>query len=296
MVMLGQRLVAQDQPPYLCAEIGINHDGSLERALWLIDQASLAGAHAVKFQKRTPELAVPRSEWDKPKETPWGEIMPYIEYKRRMEFGRAEYDAIAQRCKDDGIDWFASPWDEPSVEFLEQYEPIAYKIGSPSLTDKPLIERIIKTGRPIILSTGMSTIYEIGQAVWWLHDQQRRLILLHCTSIYPCPPDKMNLSMLRTLREAFPHVVIGYSGHERGTDHVAAEVALGACFLERHFTKDRFAKGSDHAASLEPWQFCDLAVKANRTWLALGNGEKQVYAEEQANAAKLRRSLFQEVH
>lgn len=293
-VQIGSKCVGRNHLPYLVAEIGVNHNGSIQEAMFLIGKAKEMGADAVKFQKRTPELCVPRSEWDKPRLTPWGETMAYIDYKRQMEFGKEEYDRIALACKNLGLQWFASVWDEPSVEFMEQYDPPAYKIGSPSLTDRPLIQKVLATGRPIVLSTGMSTTGEIDEA-WtqcYLGNAQARLILLHCVSEYPCLPENMELRVIQTLQR-YP-LVVGYSGHEQGTQFVAAQVALGASLLERHFTRDRSQPGTDHKASLEPREFEEMRRIADATWKAMGKGPRIVHEAETQNALKLRRTLFSE--
>lgn len=290
-VEIAGRRIGPDYPPYLVAEVGINHGGSLDNAVRMIRLAKMAGADAVKFQKRNPRVCVPRDEWDTPRKTPWG-AMPYIEYKERLEFGAVEYDTINHVCKEEGISWFASPWDEDSVDFLERYNPPCYKIGSPSLRDEPLIGKVLDTGRPIILSTGMSTREEIFRALYLCDEAVDRIIVCHCTSIYPCPRTQLNLRMISTLREWLPGIVIGYSGHEISGRVSPAAVALGASLIERHFTLDRRGWGTDQAASLEHWQFKDMADRIHETWQSLGDGVKQVYPEE----AEKRKVLQREVH
>src|SRR5476651_402695 len=188
------RKIGQDEPCYIIAEIGINHNGSLDIAKQLIDEAVTAGADAVKFQKRTPEICVPKDQWDIMRDTPWGRIS-YIDYKRKTEFGIAEYAAIDQYCKKLGIDWFVSAWDAPSVDFMERFDTVIYKLASASLTDFELIQRILETGKPLMLSTGMSTMKEIEATMNFVNafDENYPLFIAHSTSAYPCSPQELNL-------------------------------------------------------------------------------------------------------
>jgi N-acetylneuraminate synthase len=278
--------VGKGEPVFVVAEIGINHNGSLDLAKKLIDAACLAGADAVKFQKRTPELCVPREQWSVERDTPWGRLT-YIDYRRRMEFGEADYAAIDRHCRERGILWFASCWDEPSVDFLERFDPPCYKIASASLTDLDLLAYHNRTGRPVILSTGMSTLSEIDDAVLSL--DRDRLLIAHATSTYPCPVEELNLRMLHTLQERYPECPIGYSGHEVGLAPTWAAVALGATFVERHVTLDRAMWGSDQAASVEVSGLLRLVANIRDVERALGDGIKRVYASEMGPLARLRR-------
>jgi len=286
VVEIGGRRVGTGQPVLVIAEIGINHNGSLDMARKLIDGAYLAGAEAVKFQKRTPERCVPKEQWHLERDTPWGRI-PYIEYRRRMEFGDAEFAAIDRHCRERGILWFASCWDEQAVDFIERYQPPCYKIASASLTDHDLLRKVRSTGRPVMLSTGMSTAAEIDEAVNLLG--RRDLLLAHSTSTYPCPPGDLNLRMIETLRRLYPDSPVGYSGHETGLAPTWAAVALGAAFVERHITLDRALWGSDQAASVEIGGFLRLVSNIRDIEKALGDGVKRVYEGELAQIAKLRR-------
>lgn len=272
-------------PCYVIAEIGINHNGDVQLAFDLMKVAADAGCDAVKFQKRTPGLCVPAAQRDLLRETPWG-VMTYLEYKERTEFGQKEYDAIDGYAGELGIDWFASPWDVQSVEFLEAYDPICYKVASASLTDGDLLNALLGTGRPLIVSTGMSTMEEIRSGV----DQVAGapLLLAHSTSTYPCPPSELNLRMIQTLRDEFD-VPVGYSGHETGLQTTVAAVSIGATFVERHITMDRAMWGSDHAASIEPQGLQRLVRDIRAVEAALGDGMKQVYESEIPIRAKLRR-------
>jgi N-acetylneuraminate synthase len=220
------------------------------------------------------------------RETPWG-LMTYLEYRRRIEFGYQDYAEIDRYCQDKGILWFASCWDEDSVDFIEQFSPPCYKIASASLTDKPLLAKIRGTGRPIILSTGMSTLEEIEASVHFLGLDN--LLVAHSTSAYPCPNEELNLRMIQTLRARFD-CPIGYSGHEVGLQTTFAAVTLGAAFVERHITLDRAMWGSDQAASIEPWGLMRLVRDIRVIEKALGDGQKKVYDSEMKARQRLRRT------
>ncbi len=285
-IEIAGRSVGDGHPTYIIAEIGINHNGDVELAKKLIDVASLAGCDAVKFQKRTPELCVPPEQRNKERETPWG-TMTYMEYRYRVEFGEEEYREIDRYCMSKGLTWFASCWDEPSVDFVERFNPPCYKIASASLTDEGLLERLKATGRPLILSTGMSTMEEIRRAVNLLSGSP--LLIAHSTSTYPCPPSELNLRMVQTLKREF-NCPVGYSGHEVGLQTTCAAVVLGACFVERHITLDRAMWGSDQAASVEPQGLMRLVRDIRVIEQALGDGIKRVYESELPVRAKLRRA------
>src|SRR3984957_2983896 len=243
------RSIGAGHPVYIIAEIGINHNGSLEIAKKLIDEAVQAGCDAVKFQKRTPELCTPKDQGHLERDTPWGR-MTYINYRKIIELGYDEYAAIDAYCREKGIDWFVSCWDEESVDFMEQFNPGVYKFASASLTDHALIKKVRNPDKPYILSTGMSTMGEILAAVGKFGTDQ--LMIAHSTSAYPCPPQELNLRMIETLGELFPETPVGYSGHETGLATTVAAAAMGASFVKRHFTLDRAMWGSHHAASVEP--------------------------------------------
>ena len=284
-VTLGNRKVGDGHPAYTIAEIGINHNGSLDFARQMILAAQQAGVDAVKFQKRTPELCVPEHQRNQMRETPWGYIT-YLDYRYKVEFGQEDYQEIDRYCKELGIAWLASSWDIPSVEFMEQFNPPAHKIPSALLTDHALLRAYRATGRPLILSTGMSTLEEIKESVALLGEEN--LILCHTTSSYPCPPDELNLRMVQTLRGMF-NCPVGYSGHEVGLVPSAVAVALGACLVERHITLDRAMWGSDQSASVEPQGIERLVKYIRVTEQALGDGVKQVYDSEKSSLSKLRR-------
>ncbi|MDZ7831117.1 MAG: N-acetylneuraminate synthase family protein [Desulfobacterales bacterium] len=283
-VEIGGRLIGEGQPAYVIAEIGLNHNGDLDIAKKLIDAAALAGCEAVKFQKRTPEECVPPDQRDIERETPWG-VMTYMEYRYRVEFGEEEYRQIDNYCKEKGIAWFASCWDKTAVDFMEQFEPVCYKVASASLTDNDLLKHIRKTGRPIMLSTGMSKMEEIKQAIPAVNTSP--LLIAHSTSSYPCKPEELNLQMIKTLKDMFDYP-IGYSGHEVGLQTTYAAVTLGASFVERHITLDRTMWGSDQAASVEPWGLMRLVRDIRVIEKALGDGVKKVYESEMPIRSKLR--------
>jgi len=283
---IGDRLVGPGQPVYVIGEIGINHNGDLRTAMALIDAAKAAGMDAVKFQKRTPEVCTPRDQWEVERDTPWGR-MTYIDYRHRVEFGAEDYRQIDDYCREIGIDWFASPWDVESVDFLGAFSPSTYKVASASLTDDVLLRALRATGRTIILSTGMSTPAQIRHAVEVLGSDN--IVMLHATSTYPAPPEQLNLRMIKTLEAEYPNVPIGYSGHEVGLQTTLCAVALGAVMVERHITLDRAMWGSDQSASVEPEGMRRLVRDIRVIESALGDGVKQVYDGERSAMAKLRR-------
>lgn len=283
-VRIGDRLVGPGAPVFLVAEIGINHNGSLEIARQLIAAAAHAGCHAVKFQKRTVDVVYTAAELAQPRETPFGRTNGAL--KRHLEFGRDDYVAIAGACAAAGVMWFASCWDEASVDFMTAFDPPCYKISSPCLTDHGLLRRHQLTGKPILLSTGMSTLAQIDAAVAEL--DRDRLVLMHCTSTYPSQIDELNLRMIPQLASRYG-VPVGYSGHEVGLSTTVAAVALGAAAIERHLTLDRAMWGSDQAASVEPDGFARLVRYVTAVERALGDGIKRVYDSEGPAMRKLRR-------
>ncbi|KJL20567.1 N,N'-diacetyllegionaminic acid synthase [Microbacterium oxydans] len=285
-VSIGSRVIGGGRPAYVIAEIGLNHNGDVDIAKKLIDVAARAGADAVKFQKRTPEISTPEHMRDVPRETPWG-VMSYLDYRRRVEFGREEYIEIGDHATMLGLDWFASPWDVPSVDFLEDLGVVAHKVASASLTDTELLIALRETGKPVILSTGMSTIEQIDRALETLGTDL--VVLMHATSTYPLEPEEANLRVIATLRDRYPGVPVGYSGHERGLQISLAAVAIGAVAIERHITLDRTMWGSDHAASLEPTGLEHLVRDIRVIERATGDGVKRVFDSERAPMAKLRR-------
>jgi N-acetylneuraminate synthase len=284
-VTIGGRVVGDARPVYIVAEIGLNHNGSVETAKKLIDVAALAGCNAVKFQKRTPEVCVPPEQRDVLRETPWG-LITYLEYRHKVELSEDDYVEIDQHSKEMNIAWFASCWDEASIDFIEQFNPPCYKVASASLTDDNLLRRYRQTAQPMIVSTGMSTVDQIDHAVEVLGRDD--LVLLHATSTYPSKLEELNLRVIPRMIERYG-VPVGYSGHEVGLYTTLAAVVLGACVVERHITLDRAMWGSDQAASVEPQGLTRLVKDIRAVEAALGDGIKCVYDSEIPVMRKLRR-------
>ena len=284
-VRLGSRLVGSGQPALIIGEIGINHQGNLDLAKQMIAVAAEAGCEAVKFQKRTVEVVYSQEELSKPRESVFGTTNEDL--KRGLEFGQDEYAEIDAYCKSLGLMWTASPWDSYSVDFLEKFDVPFYKVASASLTDHLLLWKMRDTGKPVVLSTGMSTATEINSAMSVLNPHNT--ILLHCTSTYPTPSDEINLRMIGSLGRQWPSVPIGFSSHEVGIAASVAAVALGACVVERHITIDRTLWGSDQAASIEPDELKQMVTDIRIVEQALGDGIKTVYESELPIREKLRR-------
>ena len=284
-LQIGTKMVGDGHPTYIIAEIGINHNGRVEIAKELIKAAADAGVDAVKFQKRTPELCVPEHQKNQMRDTPWGYIS-YLDYRYKVEFDHDAYEEIDSYCKSLGIAWLASSWDPQSLAFIDAFDPPAHKVPSALLTDLQLLRAIRETGKPMILSTGMSTMVEIKAAVDIIGLDN--LVICHTTSSYPCTPEELNLKMIPSLRDNFD-CPIGYSGHEVGLVTSVIAVGLGACLVERHVTLDRAMWGSDQAASVEPQGVRTLVKYIRVTEKALGDGQKKVYESEQSVLKKLRK-------
>jgi N-acetylneuraminate synthase len=283
-VKLGKFLVGDGHPCYVVAEIGINHNGDLEIAKKLIEAAAQAGCQAVKFQKRTVEVVYSAEELSRPRESPFGTTNG--ELKHGLEFGLEGYRELDRCCQEHDIAWFASCWDEASVDFIDQFDVPCYKIASASLTDDDLLRTTRSKGRAILLSTGMSTLEQIDHAVEVLGRQD--LVLLHTCSTYPAEYSELNLKVISTLQQRYG-VPVGYSGHETGLSTSIATVALGACVVERHITLDRAMWGSDQAASVEPQGFHRLVRDIRLVETGLGDGVKRVLDRELPIQKKLRR-------
>jgi len=272
-------------PVYFIAEIGINHNGDLDNVFNLIKASKLAGCDAVKFQKRTPRDCVPKNQWNKKKDTPWG-TMSYIEYKERMEFSKKDYLKIIKLCKNLKIDWSASCWDLKSVDFMEDLDIPFYKVASASITDLKLLSKIKKTKKPVIISTGMSTLSQIKTAVSIFGKE--KIGILHCNSSYPAKYDELNLNFILKLKEIFPKAIIGYSGHEKGLSTTVAAAVLGAKIIERHITLDKSMWGTDQLASIEPLGYARVIRDIRLIEDAMGDGKKVVYKSEYEVMKKLR--------
>lgn len=286
-VRIGGREVGDSHPCWVIAEAGINHNGDLATALRLVDAAKAAGADIVKFQTRTPEVCVPRDQWDIARETPWG-VLPYIEYKRRIELPLDAYDAIDRHCREIGFPWFTSVWDEPALaRMYPRYDLPALKIPSACVTDTGLLLAALDTHLPVVMSTGMSTVQEIDAAMDVLLAEVP-LLLMHCRSTYPAAYPELNLLTIRTLRGRYG-LPTGYSGHEVGLWTTLCAVALGACAVERHFTLDRSSWGTDQAASVEPRGLEQLVRQIRHFEAARGDGRIGPTESEAPVRARLRR-------
>ena len=283
-VKIGDKCVGDGYPCYIVAEIGINHNGSIDIAKQLIDEAVTAGCDAVKFQKRTVDVVYSAAELAKPRESPFGNTNGDL--KRGLEFGLEQYREIDAYCHTKEIAWAASCWDEASVDFIEQFSPLFYKIASASLTDDALLRHTRRTGKPIVLSTGMSTMEEVEHAVAVLG--RENLILLHTVSTYPADYHDLNLRVMNTLRECFG-LPVGYSGHETGIASSVAAVAMGACMLERHITLERAMWGSDQAASLGPSGISRMIRDVRLVEMSMGSAGKKCLEIELPIRQKLRR-------
>lgn len=284
IVKLGEKNIGDGFPCYVVAEVGINHNGSIDIAKKLIDAAADVGCDAVKFQKRTVEVVYTPEELAIPRESHFGSTNGDL--KRGLEFGLSEYKEIDKYCRQKNIDWFVSCWDEESVDFMQQFEPPCYKIASACITNDNLLRHHRRTGKPLILSTGMSDINIIDHAVSVLGTDN--LIIMHCTSTYPSKPEELNLRGIETLRAKYD-VPIGYSGHEVGLYTSFAAVVLGACVVERHITLDRSMWGSDQSASVEPQGF-KMLINNIRNWkIAEGDGQIRIYDSEIPVMRKLRK-------
>lgn len=283
-VKIANKIIGDNSPCFITAEIGINHNGSVSQAKNLIDLAVETGCDAVKFQKRTVDVVYSKEELEKERESVFGSTNGDL--KRGLEFGFEQYKEIDEYCKRKGIIWYASCWDEDSVDFIEQFNPPCYKIASASLTDDNLLKYTRKTGKPIFLATGMSTMEQIKHAVDVLGEED--LILYHCTSTYPTVNNEINLRVITTLRKMF-NCPIGFSGHEKGILPTILSVMLGANAVERHITTDRTLWGSDQAASLERSGIFRVVRDIRQINDILGDGVKKVYDSELPIIKKLRR-------
>lgn len=287
-VQIGDRTIGDGHPCYVIAEIGINHNGCQDILQRLIETAADCGCDAVKLQKRTVDVVYSPEELTKPRQSPFGDTNGDL--KRGLELTARSYDLINQAARGLGLHWFASPWDVQSVEFLEHYCPPCHKIASACITDHELIRAVCGTGRPVLMSTGMSNWREMDSAVDIVRVHGNPLVLLHTVSTYPAKDETLNLRMIQVLRERY-NVPVGYSGHEVGLSTTVAAVALGACCVERHITLDRSMYGSDQAASVEPEGFRKLVMYIRTVEAAMGDGIKRVLDEERPIQAKLRRVI-----
>ena len=269
---------------FIIAEIGINHNGSLQLAKELIAAAKWCGADAVKFQKRTIEI-VYAGQLDKPRESPWGNTNG--DQKNGLELSRQDYDAINDYCRDIRMGWFASAWDVPSIDFLKPYDLPYNKIASAMATNMDFVKAVGIEKKPTFLSTGMCEINEIEMAAWCLQELGSNVTLMHTVSTYPANETDLNLRCIPMLKEKFG-LPVGYSGHETSVSPSIVAVVMGAAVVERHITLDRSMYGSDQAASLEPIGFKTMVDQIRKVPKILGDGIKKILPAEMEIAKKLR--------
>ena len=286
-IKLGDYVITEESVPYIIAEIGINHNGDLQIAKKLIDAANACLWNCVKFQKREPDIAVPEAQKNVMRDTPWGR-MTYLEYKKKIEFGKTEYDYIDAYCKEKPIAWTASPWDIPSLEFLLEYDLPFLKIASASNANENLLKKACESRKPLLVSTGMSTWEELDKTVAFLERySEGNYILMHTNSAYPAPYSELNLRMITALKERY-HCLVGYSGHEIDLEASVLAVSLGAKVIERHVTLDHNMWGTDHAASLSVAAMAMLHGRMKEVLTMLGDGEKVITEREKEVRKKLR--------
>lgn len=286
-IKLGNFTVTENSVPYMIAEIGINHNGDMQIAKRLLDAAYACEWDCAKFQKRTPDLAVPEAQKQVPRETPWG-TMPYIEYKKRVEFEKAEYDEIDNYCRQKPMDWSASPWDIPSLEFLLQYDIPFIKIPSAMNTNEEMIKKACESGKPVIISEGMSELDEMDKTVSWLEKYSNGdYIICHTNSTYPSPNNELNLRLIPEMKKRYD-CLVGYSGHEANLEPSVIAAVLGACVIERHVTLSHEMWGSDQKASLEVQAMSLLKKRITSSLETLGTGEKKLYESEMKKRKELR--------
>ncbi len=287
-IKLGNRTVGEGCKPYFIAEIGINHNGDIAIAKRLIDASFAIGWDCVKFQKRTPDIAVPEDQKSVMRSTPWGE-MTYLDYKKRIEFEKKEYDYIDGYCAEKPISWTASPWDIPSLEFLLEYDVPFIKLASAANGNEELIKKACASGKPVIMSTGMCEQEELDKAVSVLEDfSNGNYALLHTNSVYPAPIDGLNLRYIQTLKDRYG-CVVGYSGHEQNLEPTVAAVCLGADIVERHVTLSHEMWGTDQKASLEINAMYMLYHRCIDVDVMLGDGVKRLGEDEIKVRHKLRK-------
>ena len=275
---------------YTIAEIGINHNGDMDICRKLINLSAACGFDAVKFQKRNPDVCVPEAQKSKIRSTPWGDIT-YLDYKKRVEFEKEEYDEIDMLCAELNIDWSASPWDEDSIDFLKDYNLPWVKVPSALINDAEYLSYIGSQFKHIIISTGARDFNDVEKAYKLISAQDNcvHLDVLHCNSTYPAPVKDLNLRCIQTLKMAFPQSNIGYSGHEYGLLSTIATVALGSKVIERHVTLDKGMWGSDQACSLEPHAMFKLVRGIRELEEALGEDVKKITEAELEKMKSLRK-------
>ena len=286
-IQIGSNFIGDTEPVYLIAEIGINHNGDLQIAKKLIDATWATSWNCAKFQKRTPDICVPERQKMQMRQTPWGE-MTYLAYKHKIEFQKTEYDYIDKYTKEKPLDWTASVWDLPSLEFLMNYDVPFIKIPSAKITDKELVEQAAKAGKPLFISSGMTTIEEIDDTINIVEKHlSKNYVLFHCNSTYPAKLDELNMQMITTLKQRY-NCLVGYSGHEYEIMPTTLAPVYGACVIERHITLSHDMWGTDHKASIEIRGMDFLAKRIHSVKSIAGNGIKTISASEEKIREKLR--------
>ncbi len=293
-IKIGDKFVGDGHPCLIIAEAGINHQGDVNIAKKLIDVASFCGADAIKFQKRKIGRILTKQGLDMPYDNPNSFGKTYGEHKYALELSEEEYKDLKKYTEDKNLIFLASAWDEESADFLESIGVAAYKMASADLTNLPLLEHIAKKGKPMIISTGMATMKDVDEALNHVKKWNNQIILLQCTSTYPCNFEEVNLNVIKTFKEKFG-CLVGYSGHEKGIAVSSVAVALGASVIEKHLTLDRTMKGGDHAASLEPEGLRRIVRDVRFIEKAMGKYEKELQKSEIPIKEKLAKSLVAKV-
>src|SRR5262245_60394876 len=288
---IGTHQIGDSSPCYVIAEIGHNHQGSLEKARELFREAKLAGAHAVKLQKRDNRGLYTRAAYEKPYDNENSFGANYGEHREFLEFGREEYVALQAYAKELGVDFFSTAFDIASADFLESLDVPAYKIASGDLKSTPLLEHVASFGKPMIVSTGGALIEDVQRAYETIIAINPQLAILQCTAGYPAAFEELDLRVIATYREMFPKAVVGFSSHDNGIAMPVAAYMLGARIVEKHFTLNRAMKGTDHAFSLEPVGLRKMVRDLERTYKAMGDGTKKIYDSERAPIVKMGKSL-----
>ena len=294
-IKIGNKLIGPNEPCFVVAEAGINHQGELSIAKQLVDVAVFCGVDMVKFQKRSPSKMLTKAGLEKPYTGPNSFGRTYGEHRDALELSKEDYKELKKYCDEKRILFSASPWDHESADLLEELNVPCYKIGSPDMTNLPLIEHVAKKGKPVIISTGMATMAEVEESINHLKKFTDQIVILHCTSTYPSEFKDIHLNVLKTYMQKFQYP-IGYSGHERGIAVTLAARVMGACMIEKHFTLDRTMKGGDHAASLEPDGLRRVVRDIRAFEIALGNGKKVLHESEKPIRVKLAKSVVAAKH
>ena len=288
---IGQHQIGDQSRCYVIAEIGHNHQGSLDKARELFREAKLAGAHAVKLQKRDNQGLYTRAAYNKPYDNENSFGSTYGEHREFLEFGRKEYRELQKLASELGVDFFATAFDLASADFLQELDVPAYKIASGDLKSTPLLRYVASFGKPVIISTGGAVIDDVQRAYDTIMPINPQLAILQCTAGYPAAFEELDLRVISTFRERFPGAVIGFSSHDNGIAMPLAAYILGARIVEKHFTLNRASKGTDHAFSLEPVGLRKMVRDLERTYKALGNGVKKIFESEKAPITKMGKSL-----